>query len=567
MSDSDLYKNISDKRKKEQAEGVMPEWYTTAGAQMVYDKYLYQASNIKEQYERIARVAASHLVGTKYEKDAEGKFFELFWKGWLSPSTPVLANTGTNRGLPVSCSGSTIIDSIDGFYSGRREVALLTKYGFGTASYLGDIRPRGSKIASGGKASGVVPVFKGFVQDMRDVAQGTARRGSWAGYIEITHGDFDELADHIMAEPDDANIGWIITDEYVAKLNSGDKEAVRRYQKAMKMKMTLGKGYFFFVDKANRKRPQMYKDNNLFIKNSQLCTEIMLYNNEDETYTCVLSSMNVAKYDEWKDTDAVFWSTIFLDCIAQEFITRAENIKGLEKAVKFTKRGRALGLGQCGFHTYLQNNMIAFESLDAMWKNTEIAKHIDDESLRATKDMAIELGEPELCKGYGVRNTHRIAPAPTKSTAAIMGGVSEGVNPDPAMVYTQMSAAGEMERVNPALLKIMKERGKFNKKVIADLKSKMGSVQHVDWLSDEEKRVFKTAFEIDQHVIIRLASQRAKYIDQWQSLNLFFSADEKEEVISDVHQQAFEDENILALYYIYSSAGVQASNGECTACS
>jgi ribonucleoside-diphosphate reductase alpha chain len=562
----DLYKELSDERKAGQEAGTIPLWYTTAGYQLVKDKYLYNVNSVREQYERIARTAAKHLVGTKYESQAYGKFFELFWRGWLSPSTPVLANMGTDRGLPVSCSGSTIHDSIDGFYSNRREIALLTKYGFGTASYLGNIRPRGSKISSGGKASGVLQVFKGHVQDMRDVAQGTARRGSWAGYIEIEHGDFDELADYISAEPDDANIGWIITDKFIAKLNAGDVEATRRYQKALKMKMVLGKGYFFFVDKANRKRPKMYVDNNLFIQNSQLCTEIMLYNNEEETYTCVLSSMNVAKFDEIKNTDAVYWATIFLDCVASEFIQKAEKIAGLEKAVKFTKRGRALGLGQCGFHTYLQDNMIAFESLESMWKNTEIAKHIFDEATRATKDMAIELGEPDLCKGYGVRNTHLIAPAPTKSTATIMGGVSEGVNPDPAMVYTQMSAAGEMERVNPALLKIMKERHKFNKKIITELKERMGSVQHVDWLTDDEKAVFKTAFEINQEVIIRLASQRAKYIDQWQSLNLFFSAEEDEAVISRVHQLAFEDENILALYYIYSSSGVQASNGECIAC-
>lgn len=562
----DLYEELSKERKEGQEKGEIPLWYNTPGYQLVKEKYLYQATTVREQYERIAKTASKHLQNTKYEKDAFNKFYDLLWKGWLSPSTPVLANMGTNRGLPVSCSGSIIEDSIDGFYSARREVALLTKYGFGTASYLGNIRPRGSKISIGGTSSGVVPVFKGFVNDMRDVSQGNTRRGSWAGYIELNHADFDELADYILSEPDDANIGWIITDEILEKLKSGDEDTTRRYQKAMKLKMTLGKGYFFFRDKANRKRPQMYVDNNLYINNSQLCSEIMLYNNEEETYTCVLSSMNVAKYDEWKDTDAVFWATVFLDCVATEFIEKAENIKGLEKAVKFTKRSRALGLGQCGFHTYLQSKMIAFESLEAMWLNTEIAKHIYEESLRASKDMAVELGEPDLCKGYGVRNTHRIAPAPTKSTATIMGGVSEGVNPDPAMVYTQMTAGGEVERVNPNLLEIMKSKGKYNKKTLTDLKNKMGSVQLVDWLTEEEKRVFKTAFEIDQQVIIRLASQRAKYIDQWQSLNLFFSADEKEEVISKIHQIAFEDENILALYYIYSSSGVQGSNGECASC-
>lgn len=267
----DLYEKLSEKRKKQQEQGVLPQWYTTAGLQLFEQKYLYEAENVKEQFERIARTAAKHLIGTKFEAEAESKFFEMLWKGWLSPSTPVLANMGTSRGMPVSCSGSYIQDSIDGFYSGRREVALLTKQGFGTASYLGDIRPRGSMISVGGKASGAVPVFKGFVQDMRDVAQGTARRGAWAGYIEIDHGDFDELANFIMDEQDDANVGWIITDAFIEKLKSNDQDSIRRYQKAMKLKMVTGKGYFFFVDKANRKRPEMYKDLGLTIKNSQLC--------------------------------------------------------------------------------------------------------------------------------------------------------------------------------------------------------------------------------------------------------------------------------------------------------
>lgn len=295
------------------------------------------------------------------------------------------------------------------------------------------------------------------------------------------------------------------------------------------------------------------------------CSEIMLHNDENHTYTCVLSSMNVAKYDEWKDTDAVYWATIFLDCVAEEFLTKAREISGLEKAVRFTEKGRALGLGQCGFHTYLQSKMIAFESLDAVWLNNEIAKNIFDESLKASQDMAKELGEPEWCKGYRLRNTHRIAIAPTKTTAALMGGVSEGISPDPAMVFTQTTAGGEVERIVPKLLDIMKERGKFTKNIVTKIKEKMGSVQHVDWLTDEEKAVFKTAFEINQEVIIRLASNRAKYIDQWQSLNLFFSEEEEEEWISQIHKQAFLDENILALYYIYSSSGVQASKG-CEAC-
>ena len=330
--------------------------------------------------------------------------------------------------------------------------------------------------------------------------------------------------------------------------------------------MITGKGYFFFVDKANDKRPVMYKDKGLFINNSQLCSEIMLFNDHENTYSCVLSSMNVAKYEEWKDTDAVYWATVFLDCVASEFIEKAEGINGLQKVLKFTKEHRALGLGQCGIHTLFMQKMLPFESLDAHVLSQEISALLWKESQRATKEMAVELGEPLVCKGYGVRNTHTIAIAPTKSTALLMGGVSEGINPDPAMSYTQTTAAGEVDRTNPILLELMKTKGVHTKKHLQEITDKQGSVQHVSWLTDEEKQVFKTAFEINQKAVLRLASARSRYIDQWQSLNLFFSADEAPEWIAEVHQEAFVDQNILALYYVYTQAGVQASKEGCEAC-
>lgn len=563
-----IYNKLSEERKTLQEQGLVPMWYSTGGFQMFKDKYDYETHgrSVRGQFERIAKTAAAHLKGTKFAQEAEAKFFELFWNGWLSPSTPVLANMGTDRGLPVSCSGSSVGDSINGFYSNRHETAMLTKYGFGTSSYLGDIRPRGAKISVGGKASGVVPVFKGHVQDMRDVAQGTARRGAWAGYLEIDHGDFDELADYIMSEPDDANIGWIIKDTFTKRLENKEPDAIRRFQKAMKMKMITGKGYFCFIDKINEKRPQMYKDNGLLVKASNLCDEITLFADIDHTFTCVLSSKNVARWDEWKDTESVYWATIFLDCVAEELIARGRGIPGLEKAIRFTEKGRALGLGQCGFHTLLQSKMIPFEGFEAHMLSQEIAAYIDRESLRASRDLAAELGEPEWCKGTGLRNTHRIAIAPTKSTALLMGGVSEGINPDPAMSFTQMTAAGDVDRINPILLNLMKEKGVYSKKHIGDITAKQGSVQHVDWLTPEEKAVFKTAFEINQKAIIRMASARGKFIDQWQSLNLFFASDEEPAWIAEVHGEAFRDPNILGLYYIYTQAGVQASKGECEAC-
>lgn len=563
-----LYEGFSRERKRLQAEGLVPDWYISGGLQMFQEKYEYQTEgqSVKGQFTRIARTVAKQTKLKDYtEEFVFNKFFELLWKGWLSPSTPVLANTGTDRGLPISCSGAVIPDSIHGFYSTQLETAMLTKNGFGTSAYLGDIRPRGSKISIGGKSSGALPVYKDYVQLTRDVAQGTARRGAWAGYLPINHGDFDEICDFINAEPDDANIGWVIFDEDIAKLDAGDKDMTRRFQKVMKLKMTLGKGYYCFIDKINRKRPAMYKKHGLTVKASNLCDEITLFADEEHTYTCVLSSMNLAKYDEWKDTDAVFWATVFLDGIVSEFLDRARKIKGLEKAVRFTEKGRALALGACGLHTYFQEHMMPWDSIEAHITNKEMFQHINKESLRASQFLAVELGEPEWCKGFGVRNTHRMAVPPTKSTALLMGGVSEGINPDPAMSYTMLTSAGEVERVNPVLLKIMKEKGVFNKKTLKAMKESNGSVQRVDWLSDFEKQVFKTAFEIDQEEVLNMAASRGDELDQWQSLNIFLPAEASPRYVAKLHKIAFKNEKILGLYYITTQAGVQGAV-ECVAC-
>lgn len=547
----------SEERKQQQALGNVPEWMTTQGYQLFVEKYLHQPT-VKEQYKIIAETAAKYV--THEFPFASVAFFDLLWKGWLSPSTPILANMGTTRGLPVSCSGGYIPDSIDGFYTARRETAILTKYGFGTSGYLGDIRGRGSDISIGGKASGVLPVYKGFVRDMQEVSQGATRRGAWAGYLPIDHIDFDELADLLHHHPDDLNVGWIISDKFIQELDSNNFESLRRYKKALKIKMITGKGYFFFVDKANRHKPEGYPE----IKASNLCTEIMLHSSKEYTFTCVLSSMNVAKYDEWKDTDAVFWATLFLDCVAEDFIQKAKNISGLEKAVAFTEKGRALGLGQCGLHTYLQSKRIPFESLEARWTSNKIAEFIFNEAKAASEELGSCFGIPDWCKS--TRNTHVIAIAPTKSTSLIMGGISEGINPDPAMVFTQNTAGGEVERITPVFLELMKEKGVYDKQHIREIEDAFGSCQHVDWLTAEEKLVFKTAFEMDMNAIVRLAAGRQNYVDQGQSVNLFFSGGASEEYISEVHKNAFKNENILSLYYNYSKADIAGSKGECQSC-
>jgi ribonucleoside-diphosphate reductase alpha chain len=276
--------------------------------------------------------------------------------------------------------------------------------------------------------------------------------------------------------------------------------------------------------------------------------------------------MNASRWDQWKNTKAVFIAHVFLDCVAEDFIRKGRGVPGLEKAVKFTELGRPLGLGVCGFHTYLQKNRIPFESIETYAFNNELFTHLHDETLKASQWLAKEFGEPEWCKGYGVRNTHRTAEAPTKSSALLMAGISEGINPDVAMTFTQLTPAGEMDRANPVLLELMKERGVYDDAHMKELTDAQGSVQNVDWLTPEEKEVFKTAFEINQKFILKLAAARQRKLCQGQSLNLFFSADEDEEYIAEVHSEAFKDPLILGLYYCYSKAGVTASKGECASC-
>lgn len=558
------YERLSAERKQLQKSGDVPEWMTTGGYQMFKQKYMWKGLNVNDTFMRIADAASKHTKDHTYWRTL---FYNILSKGWFGASTPVLANMGTDRGMPVSCSGQVVGDSISDFYQSAHELAVLTKDGFGTSSYLGDIRPRGTKISTGGEASGVLDVITTYVEVMRKVKQGQARRGAWAGYLPIEHGDYYEVVNYLQRKPDDLNLGWVITDETISRLQAGDKDITERLMRAMKVKAETGKGYFFFVDKVNRASPQMYKDLDLSVKASNLCIEIALHSDADHSFTCVLGSMNLAKYDEWKDTDAIFIATVFLDCVVSEFLEKAKGKEGFDKVVRSTEKSRAIGLGVLGFHTYLQQNMIPFESFDAHMVNNQIFSKLQKQSLEASQWLAKSFGEPEWCKGYGVRNTHRTAIAPTTTNALICGGVSQGIEPVVANMYNQQTSAGVLYRVNPVFLELAKKRGKFNDELVHDLTMNTnGSVQHLDWLTDHEKEVFKTAYEIDQRAILRLTSTRQPKICQTQSMNLFFDADEDEEYIMEIMQEAFLDENIHGVYYMRTQAGVQASKGECKAC-
>lgn len=553
---------LSQERKRLQAEGLLPDWFTTNSWQMVKKKYLSKGESYRDRISTIAKTLAQY---TPNPTEWEQKFFDMCWKGWVSLSTPVLSNVGTTKGLGVSCMGMVVEDNLDSIYKAKHEIAMLTKAGFGTSGDLSNIRQRGALVNGSFSSSGVVPVMQGFISDMQYLHQGSARRGSFASYIDIEHGDFDEIISLLKVSPDDANIGWVIKQTFIDKLDAGCEEATRRFQVSLATKMVTGKGYYWLIDKVNEALPEVFKNLGMTNKSGGLCVEITLIADENHSYSCILSSMNLTKYNEWKGTDAIFNATVLLDCVCEDFLRNARFIPGLEKVVRFTEKFRALGLGVLGWHTYLQNNMISLGSLEAVYLNTEIFKAMQEESLRASKWLAEVNGQSPEMSCTDRANSNLLAIAPTMSTALIMGGCSQGIEPIAANVYTQGSAAGEVYRVNPALLDLLKSKDKYSEEVLKSIEEAQGSVQHLGFLSDEEKLVFRTGFEIDQLVLLRLASQRQQYLCQGQSLNLFFASDVTEEEVAKVHKYAFKDPRILGLYYVRTMRGA-APKVSCEGC-
>lgn len=576
-------RNFSKERKQLQKDGLAPAWMTTMGWQLFATKYLNgECKTPRDQYGRIARTLAQYAP-TEYPdwwetieywkgKTWEEAFFALMWDGFLSPSTPLLTNTGTDFGMSVSCSGAYVDDSVAGFYETRKDNALLTKEGFGTSVYLGDIRPRGAKMKNG-EATGAQPVAEMFVDDSMKISQGSARRGAQAWYYPIDGGDFDELVHYLETDTDGNNAGWCLGDEFRERLKAGDKDAIKRWGQMLSCKGNVGSGYQFFGDKVNRKAPQMYKDKGKRVKASQLCSEITLFSDVDNIYTCVLSSENLRLWDE-RPNKAAFVATVFLDCTASDFIAKAKIKGGMEKAVKFTEENRALGLGAMAFHTYLLDHGIVWGSLESKYINEVMFSTIKSEASEASQWMAKVLGEPEMCKGYGVRNTHLLAVAPTKSTALIVGSVSEGINPQPGFVYTQSTPAGEVFRIDPSFLKVIKEKGLYvdeddqaTQDFLYDIVSRKGSIQHRPEFTEEEKAIFRTAFEINPYHHLELVSDRQKYICQSQSTNIFVANMTGKE-LSKLYWYAYNDENILTVYYQYGirDANITTNQIKCEAC-
>ena len=493
-------------------------WFNEESEQMLNRGYLLNGETLEGAIDRITSAAARRL----YKPELKDAFKEMIVKGWISFSSPVWANMGTQRGLPISCFNVHVPDSIEGITHKMGEVIMQTKIGGGTSGYFGELRHRGTAVTDNGKSSGSVSFMKLFDTAMDVVSQGGVRRGAFAAYLDIDHDDIEEfLQIRDIGNPiQNLFMGVCVPDYWMQDMIDGDADKRRIWAKVLESRQQKGMPYILFTDNVNRNKPQVYKDKGLTINASNLCSEIMLPSTADESFICCLSSMNLELYDEWKDTNAVKLAIYFLDAVLSEFIEKTEGNYYLSAARNFAIRHRALGLGVLGYHSYLQRNMIPFESMEAKMFNAKVFKQIQEQSLAASKELANIYGEPELLKGYGVRNATTMAIAPTTSSSAILGQTSPGIEPFASNYYKAGLAKGNFIRKNKYLAKLLEEKGLNTEDVWRDIMLNHGSVQHMHQLTQEEKDVFKTFKEISPLEIVTQAAQRQQYIDQAQSLNL-----------------------------------------------
>ena len=560
--------------------------------------YLLPDEKPKDAYWRVSTAVARRLN----KPQLASKFFDYIWKGWLNLASPVLSNTGTDRGLPISCFGIDVGDSIQEIGHKNLEMMLLAKHGGGVGIGVNMIRPAGSNITQNGTSDGVVPFCKIYDSTILATNQGAVRRGAASVNLNIEHDDFDEWIE-IREPKGDVNRQCmnlhqcvVVGNKFMRKLEDGESEARRRWGKLLQKRKATGEPYIMFKGNVNNANPPMYKDNGLKVFMTNICSEIVLHTDENHSFVCCLSSLNLAKYDEWKDTDLIYTATWFLDGVLSEFIQKAKNMRGFENSVRSAEKGRALGLGVLGWHTYLQRKGISFEGLPSQFETRKIFSQIKIESERASRDMATELGEPLWCKDSGFRNTHLRAIAPTVSNSKLSGNVSAGIEPWPSNVFTEQTAKGTFIRKNLELEKVLRKVG-INKKSTWDkILQDGGSVQDIkeldDWgyvdgkllkredipqeAFDKEqifwvKDVFKTFKEINQLELIRQAGVRQQYIDQSVSLNLAFPSEASPKWINQVTMEAWK-QGIKTLYYMRTESvlrgdiAARALDPDCVSC-
>jgi len=527
--------------------------------------YLIEGESPKQRILDIAK-HAENILGVK---DFAVKFERYMAQGFYSLSSPIWANFGRERGLPISCFSSFIPDSMEGILYKVGEVGIMSKMGGGTSGYFGDVRHRGAAISSGGTATGVHHQLSVFDSLVNYVSQGNVRRGSFAAYLPIDHPDIEEFL-HIRSDGDsiqDLSIGVCVDDEWMKSMVDGDTEKRKIWGKVIKKRFESGYPYIFYTDNANKGAPQVYKDKKIEIHNSNLCSEIMLPTNPTESFVCNLSSLNLERWDDLVKTDAIQTMIYFLDAVMSEFIDKTDGVEFMEHPRNFAIRHRALGLGVLGWHSYLQLNDIPFESITARAKNNIIFKTIQNRSRDASKELANLLGEPEVLTGYGLRNTTTMAVAPTTSSSFILGQVSPSIEPLNSNYFVKDLAKGKFTYRNPYLTKLFKKKG-LGEDAWKSVLKRGGSVQHLTELTKDERDVFKTFGEISQKEIITQAADRQFAIDQGQSLNIMIPPDTKPKEVNDLMIYAWK-RGVKSLYYQRSANPAQElarSINNCAVC-
>lgn len=571
-----------------------PEWgHTDLYLQTISKGYVLPNETPRDAYWRVCTTVANRLKKPEMAK----VFMDHIWKGWLCLASPVLSNTGTERGLPISCFGIDVADSINDIGGKNLELMLLAKHGGGVGICHNQIRSAGSPITDNGTSDGIVPFVKINDSTILATNQGAVRRGAASSNINIEHGDFWEWLEirepkgDVQRQCMNMNQCVVIGDKFMRRLMEGDQDARKRWSAVIQKRRQTGEPYIMFKGNVNKQNPEAYKKNGLKVFMTNICSEIVLHSDENHSFVCCLSSLNLAKYDEWKDTNLVYDSTLFLDGVLEEFIQKAKYRKGFENSVRFAEKGRALGLGVLGWHTYLQQKGIAFEGMEAQYQTRNVFSQIKIESERASRDLAEQFGEPLWCRDTGFRNTHLRAIAPTVSNSKLAGGVSAGIEPIPANVFTEQSAKGTFIRKNPVLVSHLDKIGYNTKEVWDKILADEGSVQDLDFLDNwcffkgnliqksevlqnyegtPFKDVFKTFKEINQLELVKQAGIRQQYVDQAVSLNLAFPKEATPKWINQVHMEAWKL-GIKTLYYMRTESvlrGDIAANAmkDCISC-
>jgi len=550
-----------------------PEWMDEISLATISKGYLLPGETVRVAYKRVANAAANRLK----KPELANKFFKYIWNGWIGLASPVISNMGTDRGLPISCYGVDTPDSIRGIGLTNAELMRLTSKGGGVGISVSRIRPRGTEIAGNGKSEGVVPWCKIYDSSIIATNQGNVRRGAASVNLDIEHPDVDEFLE-IRRPKGDVNRQClnlhqcvVVGDNFMRKLEARDSESMQRWAKVLKSRMETGEPYIMYKDNVNKNNPIAYRMNNLEVTMTNICSEITLFTDEEHSFICCLSSLNLAKWEEYKDTDCIQTAIWFLDGVMEEFIDKSNGKESLKRTHKHAKKGRALGLGVMGWHTFLQQKGLPFASIASTVHTRNIFNKIRMEAETASMELAAEYGEPLWCRGTGMRNTHLLAVAPTVSNSVICGGISAGIEPLPANVYTFNGAKGTFIRKNKSLEELLESKGENKEKWWKQMLQEGGSVMGLPdtVLSSDEKEVFLTFPEINQLELVKQAAERQKYIDQTQSLNVSFDPNDSPKWINQVHMEGWKL-GIKTFYYLRTDSVIKGDLGsrmaDCVAC-